>query len=80
MTYAFEASTLYPYYFNPHEREARDQSVEGLRADLLHFNPHEREALSLIHIYAAMSSYFNPHEREARDFADMHFCHFVGKF
>ena len=44
VTYAFEASTLYPYYFNPHEREARDQSVEGLRADLLHFNPHEREA------------------------------------
>ena len=34
----------YLYYFNPHEREARDKALREIAWEIYHFNPHEREA------------------------------------
>ena len=55
-------------YFNPHEREARDNDKRRNAGRIRDFNPHEREARDPASAYSPTARiYFNPHEREARD-------------
>ena len=55
-------------HFNPHEREARDDSEHVSLYKIHDFNPHAREARDVTSIQRFhRHGYFNPPEREARD-------------
>ena len=68
MTEESQRVTIELRHFNPHEREARDDSEHVSLYKIHDFNPHEREARDPVMIFATSRTYhFNPHEREARD-------------
>ena len=68
MTQRAPPSLPLPAYFNPHEREARDQSAQVnfmLRLILIHTSV--KLVTKFVPVLEDDGKYFNPHEREARD-------------